>query len=204
MSRLNAHHYQESLAIQLTLNEILLSFHAIENLCPPQVLIGEDAETKSRFLSFSKGHLRELQCYLEGKPELLDFAKNIESNIHELEKSPVASPAHYAKIQKLLKKTCTYFLKQVPYFKRDETLLFFLLRKQNEFDSLVGKEVLRKLLASLFEGNLTQLQTWLCKKYAEKGFPHLIAFINQWVGELQPKVSLKNRLSPSALRALNA
>lgn len=70
-------------------------------------------------------------------------------------------------------------------YKNDENVIFFLLRHQKSLNALRENQFILSLLKKMFRENLETMRKFLVKRYSERGFIHLLPFINQSVEQLQ-------------------
>lgn len=64
-------------------------------------------------------------------------------------------------------------------YREDENVLFFLLSRQEEFDSLYQSSCLAHLLQQMYPGGLREAKDFLLKQYTKRGFDHLLALIDK-------------------------
>jgi len=91
----------------------------------------------------------------------------------------------FGKLQKacqLLKKAIE---KALPCFKKDENVLFFLLRHSTQFSAIYGSEFLPNVILKMYPKGMDEAKSFLQKAYARRKFNHLIPLIHSYFEHLE-------------------
>lgn len=75
--------------------------------------------------------------------------------------------------------------KWIALFHRNENVLLFLLRHQEQFDSLFGEPFTRKVFKKMFPDGLHTGEQFMLRRYGKRGFSNLLPFISEKIHELQ-------------------
>lgn len=138
-------------------------------------LEGESKELKELQNDVEKG-LREAS----GALELLRISEEEKSSIYfkdSIEK-------HLKSALKSLKKLPKEIIPILNQFKKNENVLFFLLRYQSSFRTIYSKRFLKSFLEKINPSGLGALNRFIVKEYSKRGFNHLTDTINEKMAEL--------------------
>lgn len=87
------------------------------------------------------------------------------------------------KLYSKLKKETRLFLKllfeKVADFRDNPSVLFFLLKHQEEFDALFREPIIRKTFQAFFPEGMKHAYQFLVEKFSKKGFNHLLPLIEE-------------------------
>ncbi len=64
-------------------------------------------------------------------------------------------------------------------FRGDENVLFFLLRHRAQMEVVYGPQFIQKLLLKMHPKGIGDLEVFLCKRYSQRGFEHLLPVISE-------------------------
>ncbi len=90
----------------------------------------------------------------------------------------------FEKIAKALKKLAKAVEKILLQFRDDENVLLFLLRHKERLAPLFEPHFLINLFKNIFPQGPEHARAFLVQRYAARGFPHLLPFINQKLHEV--------------------
>lgn len=155
--------YSPSLLFQLLISDLLAHYKAMKKTAQ-RLPFGLSKD----FLHRLREHLSLLALQLPAEHLLM---KALQTALASAERPPV---------EPKLKRIASLLLKLLPLFQSDENVLFFLLKRQNEIDTLLGKKYIRKALLLLRPNDLLE---FLEKRYLARGFDHLIAHIHLAMGK---------------------
>lgn len=88
------------------------------------------------------------------------------------------------KIGRSIQRLSRLAAKVIPQFRNNENVVFFLLRHVTQLDSLYGDGFATKLLRKMFTKRSQGVSNFLTKRYAERGFDHLIPNIQSKLAAL--------------------
>jgi hypothetical protein len=69
-------------------------------------------------------------------------------------------------------------------FRLDENILYFILRFHSKLDSLYGKKFCIRLLEKMHPRGKNSLETYICRKYTQRGFGNQIPEIKRFITEI--------------------
>jgi hypothetical protein len=102
-----------------------------------------------------------------------------------------STPAHRTKLNKSLKelstglqKLCKMIAKLIEQFWNDENVIFFVLRNKGDFDALFGERFVKNLLKKMYLGGIWGAASFLSKRFAKRGFEHLVPIIEARIEEM--------------------
>lgn len=96
------------------------------------------------------------------------------NNRIEFEKSFAILQGKMKKLSKLLpKRICSY--------RRNENMLYFLLRRKKDFDVIYHPKMIEELFQELFPGGLKEAVEWIHAQYKQRKFYHLLPLIQQQI-----------------------
>lgn len=161
---------------------------------------------------YFQGHLRSLHLYsasIARKPntatrrivilanhtgKALQIAQELQQTTKLLWSIPIKAnkEVSYNKFKKLLyrltmlKAPITKAVKNVLIKDiNDENILFFMLRRKNDFESIYGKGSVNQIIETIFPNGIEECQLFLVGKYKKRGFGELKDLINQKIKALQ-------------------
>ena len=183
------------LIYQYVLNESLI----IQNILSKEVsddmfihLIGESQTqnnwSATSFLDSYVGHLNKLYRYYSlfpahGQNSLcnidialkltLKTAKECQSAlINDLEcPLPV--------LKQMLYNITFIFIQKIEIYAKNQYVLFFLLRKHQQIDTIYGKGTVARIFLALFSKGIVEATQYLLQKFSALGYNHLIPSINK-------------------------
>ena len=165
--------HSPSILFQFILNEVLILSDLLSQAPTPLSLLGDPS---SRWY-FQRGRLYKLQIYYTQFSQ--DHKDSISKNIELLIRSaqvPDYDPQTIKELQKHLRKISSLlFEKMVQFY--DENILYFVLKKQKEFDLLHGPKWISKFFKVIFPEQ--NHNTWISEKYFQRGFTELSSRILQ-------------------------
>lgn len=71
-------------------------------------------------------------------------------------------------------------------FRKDENVLFFILRQHEKLESLHREGFTKKILQKMYPKGLKELERFMIKGYTARGFHHLLPFIRTKIEQLHP------------------
>jgi hypothetical protein len=69
-------------------------------------------------------------------------------------------------------------------FRQDENILYFILRFHSKLDSLYGDNFCFRLFEKMYPKGKNSLESYLCRKYTQRGFPNQISEIKEKIAEI--------------------
>lgn len=93
-------------------------------------------------------------------------------------------PPILEKLQKSIRQIAKELMKAVTIQKRNENVLFFLLRHRSQIDAAYGENFTIRLIAGLFSNGLDEAKAYMMDKYAERGFFKIAENINDYFCKL--------------------
>ncbi len=147
----------------------------------------------------SIGHLRKLNYYYSliigdqrHPPPLLKVAQVLNDALLATKECEFALTLKenslqdsFVKLKAHILAATALFLEHVDTYGKNVHILLFLLRKQEAFDALLGKGTIAKIYLSLFSNGLVEASQFLTKSYSEKGYSHLLPFIQKNFNRIQ-------------------
>lgn len=70
-------------------------------------------------------------------------------------------------------------------FRDDENVVFYVLRHHQTFDRLYGNRFVVKLIGKIYPNGLKEVQFFLTKKYADRGFKNTLPVIHSAIKEIE-------------------
>lgn len=70
-------------------------------------------------------------------------------------------------------------------YAHDENIIFFLLRRQVEFDTLFHAPYVAGLLEKMYRGGIDQAEQHLIRQYTKRGFEHLLPTLTQTFADVR-------------------
>jgi hypothetical protein len=92
---------------------------------------------------------------------------------------------HLKKIHKCMQRIERTLLRIVYCFRKDENIIFFMIRHHVQYETLFGAEYLPNFLKKCFPRGLQQVNQHLADRYLQRGFDHLIPFISSKISEIE-------------------
>lgn len=88
------------------------------------------------------------------------------------------------KMKKCLTRLMRLMAKVALEFRSNENVVLFLVRHQKYLDNIMESDYVLSLLRKMFDKKLTKMREFLIHRYLERGFIHLVPFINTAVDRL--------------------
>lgn len=130
--------------------------------------------------------LKEIQILIEKSlndaQKALEYLKESEEESSSLYVQEVIE-LHVAQVLKAIKKLHKLIMPLVHNYKKNENVLFFLLRNQEDFRRVYGKRVFIQFFKDMYPNGPQSLEKFLLKEYAKRGFK-LAKNINEKMSEL--------------------
>jgi hypothetical protein len=123
--------------------------------------------------TLERAYLKAKQCYINFKSE--EHLK------------------HYADLRKDMLIFMKFLFIKLYDFKENASVLYFLLRHQEQFDALYREPIIQKKFSVFFPEGIKQAQLFLTEKFSKKGFNHLIPYIEQKLKKLDLPRSSKTK-----------
>lgn len=93
-------------------------------------------------------------------------------------------PAYLDKIHRCLIRLVHLTGRIAAQFQTNENVVFFLVRNQKAIDALYNEGFVLSLLYKMFQKKISNVREFLVRRYTERGFEHLVPFINASVDQL--------------------
>lgn len=93
----------------------------------------------------------------------------------------------YIKMQTCLQKAGQLITKMIEQFEDDESVLFFLLRHQEEFNSVYYPQYIKELFKKMYPNGIKDVEQYIIKQYTSRGFKQLVPEISKLALNLQKK-----------------
>lgn len=91
---------------------------------------------------------------------------------------------HISQVLKAIKKLHKLILPLLQNYKKNENVIFFLLRNQQDFRKIYGKRVFVQFFKEMYPSGPQSLEKFLLKEYSKRGFKQLAKNINEKMSEL--------------------
>ena len=194
-------HQNDALLFQFILHEFLATFSLLSELSQSHAfdkLIGDTCLFQMQYPLSHRvpGSLVKLQHYLfllgsHFYEKQSDHESTVRALLSSVEKALLLA-MDYQKFRKkeenAFEKTLTQFKKlirscrnplltMISIYHQNENVLYFLLRRQKDFNLFFGKITLKQTLDSLFKGGMEEAGRWLVKRYQQRKFDHLVPSI---------------------------
>lgn len=186
----------EATLLQHILNKCLVIHHLLQDV-PSRTLfislIGDPKQISAFIWATSPGHLRKLNDYyclmladkrqppapilLKAGQALSDAVFTVKECEFSLSQNQHAMDACFVRLKDQVVEMTTLFLQHIDSYGKNVHLLLFLLRKQKEFDAMLGKGTIAKIYLSIFTSGLQEASQFLVSNYSKKGYTHLLPFI---------------------------
>jgi hypothetical protein len=88
------------------------------------------------------------------------------------------------KVVRSLKRFSRLTVKTIRLFRRDENVLFFLLKQQQALNTLFGEHFVAKVFKKMFTHGLPEGERFILKRYRDRGFEYLLPVIHSRFTEL--------------------
>ena len=85
----------------------------------------------------------------------------------------------FAPLKQLLYNITFIFIQNVECYAENHFVLFFILRKHEQIDTLYGKGTVERIFLTLFSKGLKEASQYLLQKFSTLGYTHLIPSINE-------------------------
>jgi hypothetical protein len=102
----------------------------------------------------------------------------------------------YANLRRDIQAFMKILFSKIHAFRENASVLYFLLRHQEQFDALYREPIIMKTFNFFFPEGTKQAQLFLCEKFSKKGFHHLIPFIEQKLQKIENTQTAKTKRVP--------
>lgn len=196
-NRLAFYHQNEALLFQFLLHECLRAHQILRKKQSLELflqIVGHVGETSDTWQA-PYGHLPRLLHYCsllathfnetssslcKNLGEILDRAYLTAKRCYALlEKGKNENTQLYADLRKEIRSFVTLLFVKLYDFRDNASVLYFLLRHQEQFDALYREPIIKKTFYAFFPDGLREAQIFLVEKFSKKGFNHLIPHIEQ-------------------------
>lgn len=110
----------------------------------------------------------------------LERAYELAKRCHDLrDKDEEEHAKHYTKLRKEIRVFMKLLFEKAHDFRDNASVLFFLLRHQEQLDSVYKEPIVRKTFHVFFPDGMDEAYHFLVEKLSKKGFNHLIPLIEQ-------------------------
>lgn len=92
---------------------------------------------------------------------------------------------YFEKANTSLQRFSKVIVRIVPQFRDDENVVFCILRNKEKLDRLHGPRFVAKMLGRMYSKGLKEAHHFLSRKYAERGFDHLLPVITKKISEVE-------------------
>lgn len=96
------------------------------------------------------------------------------------------NPTDRKRFLRCFRRIARLFEGMLPYYREDENLLLFLLRRRELFDAAYGVPFVRRLFKRIFHGGLEEARLYLLNCYQRRGYLHLLEQISAQITQLEP------------------
>ncbi|MCC5831920.1 MAG: hypothetical protein JJU12_02630 [Chlamydiales bacterium] len=191
-------HQNEALLYQFFLHESLLACMLVKETPTPDLLKQIMGESAHQFYN-SQGHLPKMLHYydlhmenFEPYPAMKSVGRTLDRALSAarscadlIDKECKDHKKHFLQLRRELKKVGKLLYDLLPHYKNNPHVLYFVLCRHEQLDSLYGKASLVSLFDSLFEGGLVEVETFLSDSFSRKGFHHLLPNIQKQLETIQ-------------------
>lgn len=200
--RFTFYHQNEALLFQFLLHECLRA-HQILKKKPDKKLLSKvigKLENRSENWHAPHGHLPRLHHYCTLLVTHFDdpsskMGKNLKTILERafsnaqkisplIEKEEKSLVELYTHLRKEMRACLKLLLNKVDQFHENASVLYFLLRHQEQIDAFYRGPIIQKKFRAFFPDGMLQAQKFLSEKFSKKGFHHLIPFIEQKMKQL--------------------
>lgn len=188
------YHQNEGLLFQFFLHECIETFHLLKNSPDPELLEKLLGDTPHQWQCL-QGHIVKMLHYYDlyrvnfpDRPQMKTIGQALEraylagqvcANLILLQTSEYKKP--YQQIKREIKKAGILLIDLLQDYQENPHVLYFALCKHKKIDELYGKPIITHLMNTLFPGGLPEMKTFLCEKFEQKGFHHLLQNIQAQV-----------------------
>jgi len=203
MKRFAFYHQNEALLFQFLFHECLRAHQLLKKKANSTLLLQMigSLECTADTWHAPSGHLPRLLHYcsllathFDDPPSLLckllqqtlEQAVQIAKRCHDLlAKDEQEHSKLYTKLRKEIRTLMKLLFEKVYDFRDNASVLYFLLRHQEQFDTLYREPIIKKTLYAIFPSGMQEAQNFLIEKFSKKGFNHLIPSIEQKLKNLE-------------------
>lgn len=95
------------------------------------------------------------------------------------DKTPIAFEKSFRLLQKKCKILSNLIFKRITHYLQNENVLYFLLRRKQDFDTFYHKKTVVTIFENLFRGGMEEALEWISKQYRQRKFSHLLPLIRK-------------------------
>lgn len=89
------------------------------------------------------------------------------------------------KISGAMQRLAKLMARFIPLFREDENVIFCVLCHKESLDRLFGPRFVAKMLSKMYPKGLTELHSYIAKRYGERGFNNILPAITNKIAELE-------------------
>jgi hypothetical protein len=202
-SRFAFYHQNEALLFQFLVHECLRA-HSLLRKKPCPILLVQivgNLEVGCEKWQAPIGHLPRLMhycalLYSHFNQSLIPYSKQLKiildraySAAKKYESSADRGEEACGRLYKILREAITTFIKilleRLPEYRDDASVLYFLLRHQEQVDALFRQPFVKKTFSLFFPEGVGQAYLFFAEKFTKRGFNHLIPAIEQQLKQLE-------------------
>lgn len=198
-THLNSFHTSNSLLFQFILHDFLLAYHVLSTAQPKEI-----ANTMAKLSGASSHHMRLFSWGLDSgilarlKNYCAFFSDNLQDEsdivamyrcadkawLLSLECLDNSTEEGVNKVSSQLSKFGKLVDKVALQFSDDENVVYFFLRHHQEFDQVVSRSFVYKLLNKMYPRGVSEAERFLVSRYSKRGFDSLLPAISSKIVEL--------------------
>jgi len=89
-----------------------------------------------------------------------------------------------SRVVESVRKLAHLFSAYIYFYKKDENILYFLLRHRQQLDQVYPEGFVKLMFSEIFEGGIDATGSFIKEQYRERGFDHLLSTIDRHIKEL--------------------
>jgi len=198
-NRFDFYHQNEALLFQFILHECLLTHQLLKKKPDEKMLLRLLGDSHVRAWNGQKGHLQKLLHYHDllishfsdsKNPLIINTGKALDRAFiaaQECQKllGETSALKPFQQLKREMKKVTQLLFDKIGDYRKNENILFFILRQHKQFDDLYGEPIVAKTFSSLFPGGLREAGVFIEENYSRRGFNHLLPIIHKKIKSLK-------------------
>ena len=196
-NRFAFYHQNEALLFQFLLHECLRAHQILRKKPNPQLFLQVVGNLEHisdawhapyghlprllHYCSLLNAHFNDSSSLCKNLGQILDRAYLTAKKCYAVltKEEERAHAKFYTNLRKEVRAFMTLLFVKLYDFRENASVLYFLLRHQEQFDALYREPIIKQTFEVFFPDGMKQAQLFLVEKFTKKGFDHLIPHIEQ-------------------------
>jgi hypothetical protein len=116
--------------------------------------------------------------------QALDIIRQLNHQLNPTPKELIALGGLIEKMAHCILSVAEQVSQLIVQFRQDENILFFILRFHSKLDNLYGENFCIRLLQKMYPKGKSSLESFLCRKYTQRGFYNQIPEIKRYIAQI--------------------